>query len=157
MFIDKKIKMKIQMQKTSLPYTLVPNEVLEDELLTTSEKSLYFLLLKHAGTNGACWPSQSLLAKELSLKSPRQVRNLIKVLVLRSLLKVVKKSTTFSTNNYIPLVTVYGKCTSPHTGNLFTPHRGNTVPTNNIHRKLNNEKKGGMSSISEIISERIQN
>ena len=127
-----------------VPYTLIPNSVIEDTNLTPTEKVLYFLILKFANKNGYCNASQLTLAHHLN-RTDRQVKTLLNKLQKRSLIEKHSPSSFKSTNTYIPLVTIEGKSNSPHTGNYYQPslssETGNEVPTNSsLKVKVKNMK-----------------
>lgn len=141
--------------KAQVPFTLVPNEVLEDSSLISSAKCLYLLILKHTGQNEIAWPSRKKLAKQLGLKSEKQITNLAHILRDRSLILIEKPTEYCSTNTYIPLVTIEGKVTSRYTGKLFRSYGGNRFPLKSIQEKKN-IKKGEICSVGEIIKQRIE-
>lgn len=126
-------------RKANLPYTPIPNEVLDDPSLTPTEKLLFLLILKFANKNGVCFASQETLGYYMS-RTSRQVKTLINNLKDRSLIKVDPPIEFKGTNSYIPLITFEGKSTSPHTGKIYqyttSGKKGNKLPTKNI-RKLN--------------------
>lgn len=139
------------MKIAQVPFTPVPNEVLEDGSLIPSAKCLYLIILKHTGQNGAAWPSRKTLAKQLGLKTTKQVTNLVNLLRDRSLILIDPHTEPYGTNTYIPLVTIEGKQTSAYTGNIFQSYSGNLLPTNN-KRNNKSEKKDKFLSIAEIVN-----
>ena len=67
-------------------YTLIPNDLLDAEYLTTAEREVLWMLIRHNGPRGV-FPSVSLLARKTRL-SERTVRRAIERLEKRGLIKV---------------------------------------------------------------------
>ena len=74
-------------------FIAIPWAVFTDARLTWQAKALYGRLKLYAGRDGACWPSQSTLAREMQM-SDRNVRRTIMELSLVGWISIVRRRTT---------------------------------------------------------------
>ena len=77
----------IGVERRRLPFTLIENAVLEDQVLGPVDILVYLALAKHADGEGTCWPSMATIAKVARVCSTKALAEAIKHLEARGYLR----------------------------------------------------------------------
>lgn len=120
---------------SKLGYTYIPNEIFKQCQLSISARFLLCILLQYCRKKDTCFPSQSMLARNMGVSS-RQVRNLIKELVSNDLPYVKRQGFNRSNTYYVAKsFQIYEKNSSYHLGSKFPLHLHQELPTNSTKGK----------------------
>lgn len=119
-------------------YTKVPNEIFDENQLSTPAKLLYIALLRYCGNKDYCYPSQKLLSIYMGVTT-RQTRNYLDELYKAGI--VFKRRTGFNKPNTYKVSNCLNtytdkKTMSPQIGTKFPLHTDQQFPTNRTYLKL---------------------
>lgn len=117
-------------------YGIVLQRILRDPSLSVEAKAIYAYLCTFAGSDGTCYPSVSIMCKELGMSETRFYRH-IKQLTEQRVVSVEKsrKGSRFAQNVY----SVSRPSVSPSRRNEGTENRTPVLPT---HRNSGTENEG---------------
>lgn len=140
--------------KITKNFTIIPNELLENSQISLQARHLYCVLLRYAGQDEWCFPSQQTLASNLGYCT-RHIRNLLNDLIEAGLL--VKKRRGFNrSNNYkvTKSFTLDRNSSSPQLRSEFPLHNENTVPPKNTYLKGKGKKSiKGMQNLRNTVNQ----
>ena len=81
-------------------YAVIPNWLLRDGTVDEKVKILYLLIASRMGRNGACWPSQALMAEELGVDARTIRRHLVTLQEMNLVTVTAVKTPTGRRNTY---------------------------------------------------------
>ena len=136
-------------------YTIIKNELLAASQLSIQARYLHMVLLRFAGQDDFCYPSQDTLATIMNL-SVRRVRTYLEELCQNKLVRIDRSGYNRTNTYYVSkdfktyLVENDGKSVSPHIGSIFPLNNGNALPTKGTYRKRKDK------NISELEIEKLR-